>query len=157
MDLTNFIEEKSLDLPWKERVPSELIEDEEFLRPKYQPQHPLELEIKKFTKDKEMIKEGYIYMMIHEDTLRLADIKPHETTYRTLWNFYNVSTVRMNKLVFETVKPLFRRYIELDEKEYKNGVRFQGEIRTHYKDYVESIDDETGEIVYTKIKKITPK
>lgn len=157
MDLTKFIEEKSLELPWKERVPSELIEDEEFLRPKYQPQHPLELETRKFIKDKEMIKEGYIYMMIHEDSLRLADIKPHETTYRILWNFYNVSTIKMNKLVFETVKSTFKRYVEISEKEYTNGVKFQGEIRTHYKDYEQSIDEKTGDLVYTKVKKTTPK
>ena len=98
----NFLKEKE-DTAWKKRIPADLIQDEEFLRPKYVPQHPLELETKKFIKDKERIKEGYIYMLIHEDTLRMADIKPHSTTYSVVYNFHNVSTVKMNKLVFETV------------------------------------------------------
>ena len=42
----------------------------------------------------------------------------------------------MNKLVIETVKSCFKRYIELDEKEFINAPRFQGEVRSHYKDYV---------------------
>ena len=94
-----YIEEKQFDVEWKKRIPSHLIEDEEFLRPKYEPQHPLELETKKFIKDKELIKEGFIYMMIHEDALRAADIKSHETTYFTLFNFYNVSTIKMLSLI----------------------------------------------------------
>ncbi len=43
-----YIEEKEFEVEWKKRIPSHLIEDEEFLRPKYEPQHPLELETKKF-------------------------------------------------------------------------------------------------------------
>ena len=54
-----------------------MIEDEDFLRPKYQPQHPSRIEkLEKFIKDKEHIKEGFIYMLIHEDVLRTADLKP---------------------------------------------------------------------------------
>ena len=147
----NFLKEKE-DTAWKKRIPADLIQDEEFLRPKYVPQHPLELETKKFIKDKERIKEGYIYMLIHEDTLRVADIKPHSTTYSVVFNFHNVSTVKMNKLVFETVKSCFKRYIEIDEKEFINAPRFQGEVRSHYKDYVMEMNDE-GEMVHVKKKK----
>ena len=61
----SFITEKKLreDTAWKQHIPSHMIEDEDFLRPKYQPQHPLELETRKFIKDKEHIKEGFIYML----------------------------------------------------------------------------------------------
>jgi hypothetical protein len=156
METSNFIEEKSFDIAWKERIPQDLIQEEDFLRPKYEPQHPLELETRKFIKDKEKVKEGYIYMMIHEDALRLADIKQHETTYYVLYNFCNVATIRMNKLVFETVKSAFRRYVEIPEKEFTHGVRFQGETRAHYKEYDQVMDD-TGEIKFEKVRKVTPK
>ena len=153
----NFITEKKLreDTAWKQHIPSHMIEDEDFLRPKYQPQHPLELETRKFIKDKEHIKEGFIYMLIHEDVLRTADLKPHSTTYSTVYNFHNVSTVKMNKLVFETVKSCFKRYIELDEKEFEDALKFQGEIRTHYKDYVVEMNAD-GEMEHVKRKKKTP-
>ena len=143
------------DTAWKKHIPSHMIEDEEFLRPKYSPQHPLELETRKFIKDKELVKEGFIHMLIHEDVLRTADLRPHSTTYKVLYNFHNVSTVKMNKLVFETVKSCFKRYIELDEKVYSVGVKFQGEIRTHYKDYVKEMNDK-GEFTHVKKKKKTP-
>ena len=58
-----YIEEKLFDVEWKKRIPSDLIEDEDFLRPKYEPQHPLELETKKFIKDKERIKEGFLSLI----------------------------------------------------------------------------------------------
>ena len=149
-----YIEEKQFEVEWKKRIPKHLIEDEDFLRPKYEPQHPLELETKKFIKDKELIKEGFIYMMIHEDALRTAGIKAHETTYFTLFNFYNVSTIKMNKLVFETIKSTFRRYVELDEKEFTTGVKFQGEIRSHFKDY-EAVMQDDGSMDYENVKKKT--
>jgi len=156
METSNFIEEKSFDVAWKERIPQDLIQEEDFLRPKYEPQHPLELETRKFIKDKEKIKEGFIYMMIHEDALRLADIKADETTYFVLYNFCNVSTIKMNKIVFETIKSSFRRYVEIPEKEFTHGVRFQGETRAHYKEY-EQVMTDTGELKFEKVKKITPK
>lgn len=156
MKTNNFIEEKSFDIAWKEKIPQDLIQEEDFLRPKYEPQHPLELETRKFIKDKERIKEGFIYMMIHEDALRVADIKSDETTYFVMHNFCNVSTIKMNKIVFETIKSSFRRYVEIPEKEFTHGVRFQGETRAHYKEY-EQVMTDTGEIKFEKVKKITPK
>lgn len=156
METSNFIEEKSFDIAWKEKIPQDLIQEEDFLRPKYEPQHPLELETRKFIKDKERIKEGFIYMMIHEDALRVADIKADETTYFVLHNFCNVSTIKMNKIVFETIKSSFRRYVEIPEKEFTHGVRFQGETRAHFKEY-EQVMTDTGELKFEKVKKITPK
>ena len=66
MKKSNFIEEKEFELQWKEstpfHLPSQMIEDGEFIRPKYEPQHPLELEVKKYIKDKSEIQKGDVLM-----------------------------------------------------------------------------------------------
>lgn len=44
---TNFIEEKEFEVQWQSKLPSYMLEEKELLRPKYEPQHPLEFETKK--------------------------------------------------------------------------------------------------------------
>lgn len=151
MKSTNFLEEIQFKQEWKQKIPKHLIQDEEFLRPKYEPSHPLEIETKKFIKDKELIKEGYIYIMIDED--ELTDIIQDENTYLTKCRFFSIAIVQMNKLVFETIKSSFKRYLEISEDELANGIKYQGEIRGYYKDYITEMDD-SGEI--KKVKKKLP-
>lgn len=151
MKISNFLEEIEFKQQWKQKIPKHLIKDEEFLRPKYEPTHPLELETKKFINDKELVKEGYIYMMIDEDELN--DIKQDEMTYKVYNHFFSIAIIKMNRLVFETIKSTFKRYIEISENELTNGVKFQGEIRGYYKDYVSEMDD-SGTI--QKVKKKHP-
>jgi hypothetical protein len=151
MKASSFVEEIQFKQQWKQKIPKHLIKDEEFLRPKYEPTHPLELETKKFIKDKELVKEGYIYMMIDEEELK--DIRQDETIYVVQYRFFDICAVRMNKIVFETIKASFKRYVELSEDELSNGIKHQGEIRGYYKDYVTEMDD-NGEI--QKVKKKLP-
>lgn len=151
MKSTNFLEEIQFKQEWKQKIPKHLIKDEEFLRPKYEPTHPLEIETKKFIKDKELVKEGYIYMMIDEDELN--DLKQNEMTYHIYNRFFSIAIIKMNNLVFETIKSSFKRYIQLTEDEIVNGVKFQGEVRGYYKEYVTEMDD-TGTI--QKVKKKLP-
>lgn len=151
MKSTNFLEEIQFKQEWKQKIPKHLIQDEEFLRPKYEPSHPLEIETKKFIKDKELVKEGYIYMMIDED--ELTDVIQDENTYLTKYRFFSIAIVQMNKLVFETIKSSFKRYLEISEDELANGIKYQGEIRGYYKDYITEMDD-SGEI--KKVKKKLP-
>lgn len=151
MKNTSFLEEIKFKQEWKQKIPKHLIQDEEFLRPKYEPTHPLELETKKFIKDKELVKEGYIYILIDED--ELSDLRQDETTYLVQYRFFGISAIKMNKIVFETIKFSFKRYIELSEDEISNGIKHQGEVRGYYKDYVTEMD-ETGSI--QKVKKKLP-
>jgi hypothetical protein len=151
MKSTNFLEEIQFKQEWKQKIPKHLIQDEEFLRPKYEPSHPLEIETKKFIKDKELVKEGYIYMMIDED--ELGNIIQDENTYLIKYRFFSIAIVQMNKLVFETIKSSFKRYLEISEDELANGIKYQGEIRGYYKDYITEMD-ESGEI--KKVKKKLP-
>ena len=151
MKSTNFLEEIQFKQNWKQKIPSNLIKDEEFLRPKYEPTHPLELETKKFIKDKELVKEGYIHMLIDEEEIK--DIIQDETTYFIRYRFFGICIIEMNKIVFETIKSSFKRYLQITEDELYNGIKYQGEIRGYYKDYINEMDD-SGTIL--KVKKKLP-
>ena len=48
----NFIEEKAFEVEWTSKIPAHMVLDEDLLRPEYEPQHPLEIEVRKFIKDK---------------------------------------------------------------------------------------------------------
>lgn len=151
MKKLNFIEEKEFEVAWTSKIPSHMIEDEEFLRPQYKPQHPLELETKKFIKDKEHIQNGDVLMGLCEEDLKAMELFQHETTYHNHFNFFSISVIRMKRDVFETLKSGLKRYIEFTEKELHDGINYQGEIRQYSKDYISSMN-ENGEIVYGKGK-----
>lgn len=155
MKAKKFIQEKEFELQWKEqegfRLPSQMIEDGEFIRPKYEPQHPLELEVKKFIKDKNEIQKGDVLMGLCEEDLNAMGLFPHETTYHVTFNFYSISVVRMKRDIFETLKSGLKRYIEFTEKELHDGINYQGEIRSYSKDYEGFMNDD-GTINYKKVK-----
>jgi len=151
MKKLNFIEQKEFETEWVSKVPSNMIADEEFIRPQYEPQHPLELETKKFIKDKEEIQKGSIIMGLCEEDLRSMELFPHETTYHNCFNFYNISVVKMNRDVFDTLKSGLKRYIEFSEQELHDGINYQAEIRQYSKDYISSMN-EKGEIIFSKGK-----
>ena len=58
----NFIEEKAFEVEWNSKIQSHMVLDEDLLRPENEPQHPLEIEVRKFIKDKEEVQKGYIIM-----------------------------------------------------------------------------------------------
>ena len=151
MKKLNFIEQKEFETEWVSKVPSNMIADEEFIRPQYKPQHPLELETKKFIKDKEEIQKGSIIMGLCEEDLRSIELFPHETTYHNCFNFYSISVVKMNRDVFDTLKSGLKRYIEFSEQELHDGINYQGEVRQYSKDYISSMN-EKGEIIFNKGK-----
>ena len=47
----NFIEEKAFEVEWTSKIPAHMVLDEDLLRPEYEPQHPLEIEVRKFIND----------------------------------------------------------------------------------------------------------
>ena len=134
MKKTNFIEEKEFELQWKEstpfHLPSQMIEDGEFIRPKYEPQHPLELEVKKYIKDKSEIQKGDVLMGLCEEDIRAMELVQHETTFLNCFNFFNISVIRMKRDTFDTLKSGLKRYIEFTEKDFSD-----------FKDY--SIENQT--------------
>ena len=85
----NFIEEKAFEVEWTSKIPAHMVLDEDLLRPEYEPQHPLEIEVRKFIKDKEDVQKGYIIMGLCEEDLRAMDLKQHETTYFNCYNFFS--------------------------------------------------------------------
>ena len=135
----NFIEEKAFEVEWTSKIPAHMVLDEDILRPEYEPQHPLEIEVRKFIKDKEDVQKGYIIMGLCEEDLRAMELREHETTYHNCYNFFNISIVKMKRDVFETLKSGLKRYIEFTEKELHDGVNYAGEIRQYSKDYIASI------------------
>ena len=157
MKKSNFIQEKEYELQWKERtpfrLPSHMVEDGEFIRPdkSYERQHPLEIEVKKYIKDKNDIQQGDVLMGITEEDLRDMQLEQHETTYLNCFNFFSISVVRMKRDVFETLKSGLKRYIEFSEKELHDGINYQGEIRSYSKDY-EGVMNDDGKIEYAKVK-----
>ena len=151
MKKPNFIEQKEFEVAWTSKIPSHMIEDGEFLRPKYEPQHPLELETRKFIKDKEEVQKGSIIMGLCEEDLRAMELRQHETTYHVNFNFFNISIITMKRDVFDQLKSGLKRYIEFTERELHDGVNYQGEIRQYSKDYIASMN-EKGEVVYEKGK-----
>ena len=152
MKKSNFIEQKEFEVQWTQRVPSHMIiEDSEFLRPKYEPQHPLELETSKFIKDKQNLKKGDVLMGVCEEDLRAMDIPAHETTYSNVFNFFSIAVVRMKRDVFETLKSSLKRFIEFDEQDLHDGINYQGEVRAYSKDYQGEMQED-GTISYRKVK-----
>ena len=155
MKKSNFIEEKEFELQWKEstpfHLPSQMIEDGEFIRPKYEPQHPLELEVKKYIKDKSEIQKGDVLMGLCEEDIRAMELVQHETTYLNCFNFFSISVVRMKRDTFDTLKSGLKRYIEFSEKELHDGINYQGEVRSHSKDYQGVMNDD-GTITHKKVK-----
>ena len=147
----NFIEEKAFEVEWTSKIPAHMVLDEDILRPEYEPQHPLEIEVRKFIKDKEDVQKGYIIMGLCEEDLRAMELRPHETTYHNCYNFFNISIVKMKRDVFETLKSGLKRYIEFTEKELHDGVNYAGEIRQYSKDYIASMD-EKGQVQWNKGK-----
>ena len=95
-----------------------IIEDSEFLRPKYEPQHPLELETSKFIKDKQNLKKGDVLMGVCEEDLRAMAIPAHETTYSNVFNFFSIAVVRMKRDVFETLKSSLKDLLNLMSKNF---------------------------------------
>ena len=146
---TNFIEEKEFEIQWQSKLPSYMIEEKELLRPKYEPQHPLELETKKFIKDDEEVQKGVIYMGLTGEDLKALEIPAHETTYFIHENFFSVAVIPMQYEIFENLKCGLKRYVEFTEEELGAGQKFSHEIRGYHKDYVGEMKDD-GKIVYEK-------
>jgi len=150
-----FIDEKPWDLAWKEsiptKIPTQMITDGDLVIPEYKPQHPLELEVKKFIKDKSKVQKGDVLMGLCQEDLRAMELVQHETTFFNAFTFFNISVVRMRRDTFDTLKSGLKRYIEFSPKELHDGINYQGEIRSHSKDY-EGYMDDNGEINYKKVK-----
>lgn len=147
----NFIEEKEFEVQWQSRLPSYMVEEKELLRPKYEPQHPLELETKKFIKSEENVQTGLIHMALTEEDLEALNIRPHETTYIVHEHFFSVAIISMQYEIFENLKSGLKRYVEFTEEELNGGLRYVHEIRGYHKGYVGEMN-ESGEIVYSKKK-----
>ena len=145
----NFIEERDFVVEWQSKVPSYMVEEQELLRPKYEPQHPLELETKKFINSDEEVQKGVVHMGLTAEDLKALDIPPHETTYHIHENFFNIQTITMQYEIFANLKSGLKRYVEFTEDEIRAGQKFAHEIRGHHKEYVGEMNDK-GKIVFEK-------
>lgn len=147
----DFLKDEKFEKEWIKKVPSNLYRDGDLLRPKYNPHHPLELETKKYIKDKHNINTSHINIGITEEDLRALDVRQHETTYKSLFSFYSITIVRLNYEVYEVLKSGLKRFVEFSDQEIDAGLRYRAEIRGYAKEYIGELDD-NGEIKYTKKK-----
>ena len=128
-----------------------MVEEKDLIRPKYEPQHPLELETKKFIKSDEELQKSVIHMALTSEDLKALDIPQHETTYIIHENFFSVAVITMQYEIFDNLKSGLKRFVEFTEDERNAGLRYVHEIRGFSKEYVGEMNEE-GKIVFEKKK-----